>query len=536
MLAIAVSIINGALLCVMSYRLIHIFQLGGYRVRPLVNWLMDRRVGFYTRLVALTLLGIGSMMVVNVLFDSFTDNIYLSFLGLIFYFSLGVVFCTNMNRKKARVSLRYTARVQRLYVPIAILSGLLTYVFLWLGGQVFGGWIRFSLIAVIPLFLPMILITAGYIIWPVEALVRQFYIRKAKRRLNQPQFTNLVRIGITGSYGKTSCKNILASMIEKKFKTTKSPSSFNTPMGFAKTVNNILADDTEVLIFEMGLRYRRDIKTLAKLFKPMHGILTGIGTQHIETMRTVEAIKAEKSELLRALPDSGIAVLNGESPGCVEIYDELDLKTRILTGVDKDMDFCAQNVRVTPDGCMFDLKLNQEVISCTTKLLGKHNIENILVCATLAFMLGVPSDLIAQAVAGLEATPHRLELIKSANGVLILDDSYNASEQGTQAALDVLSLFEGKKVVQTPGIVEQGSRAHEVNFKYAKRIAKVADIVIVVGEFNRQAILDGLDSAKFNNEHIYVAKGLDEVKELYPKILSGGDVLLIANDLPDNFV
>jgi len=348
----------------------------------------------------------------------------------------------------------------------------------------------------------------------------------------------MIRIGITGSWGKTSCKNILAKMLAKKYSVAASPSSFNTPMGLTKTVNNIL-DKHNVMIFEMGARYAGDIGYLAKLFKPKYGILTGIGPQHIDTMKSIEIIKKTKAALVHSLPPDGAAVINGDNEKCREVFNELVLENKFLSSIEKtdDAEAWVEDLGVTPDGATFILHINGEPpTKCTTKLLGRHNIENILMCAIMASKLGVDIKDIASAIEGLEATPHRLELIKADNGVLILDDSYNASQGGTKAALEVLSLFKGQKVVMTPGLVELGTHAEEGNFKFGVRIAKVADQVIIVNEINKDAINDGLLSQGFPNENIHFAKTLKDAKEIYAGMLNPGDVLLIENDLPDNYM
>jgi len=157
-------------------------------------------------------------------------------------------------------------------------------------------------------------------------------------------------------------------------------------------------------------------------------------------------------------------------------------------------------------------------------------------CAIMANKLGVaPSD-IAKAIEELDTIPHRLELIKAENGVLILDDSYSASAGGTEAALEVLALFKGQKVVMTPGLVELGRYSDEANFKFGVRMAKVADKVIIVNDTNKTAINDGLQSQGFAEDNIYFAKTLNDAKGIYSGILKPGDVLLIENDLPDNYL
>lgn len=533
-IVIGLSLINAVLLCLVAYKLVHIYQLGGYRNRPFIKWVFDRENGFFTRLIALTLLGFGGMFIVNVVFKNFVDVGYLAHIGFAFYFLLAVFLCRSIFQQKAKIGLKFTARVKRLYMVMFLLIFGLSFFAMWAGS--FCPWIQFSFVTGVALILPFCVIMASWVLFPVEAWIRGFYIKRAKKKLFSEQYKNLIRVGVTGSYGKTSCKNILAKMLAKKYTVASSPSSYNTPLGFSLTVNNIL-DEHEVFVFEMGLRYRRDIKYLAQLFRPMHGVLTGIGTQHIETMRTVENIKNEKAELLRALPTDGIAVLNGESEKCVELFSELELENKFLVSVtDGDNVFASvQDIKMSAEGCEFEMTMGGEVVKCKTKLLGKHNIQNILMCGAMAYKLGVSLGLIAEAVGELEAIPHRLEMVKSGNGIIILDDSYNASEDGIRAALEVLSFFDGKKVVQTPGLVEQGKFGYDANFKIGQMIADIADEVIVVNELNKDALINGLKDAGFENTKIHFVSSLDGAKELYAKLLSKGDVLLISNDLPDNF-
>ncbi|MCL2846879.1 MAG: Mur ligase family protein [Firmicutes bacterium] len=529
---IVVTILNAGALSLISFKLVHMLQGGGYRTNPYIDAAYDKRIRYFNRLFSLGLLAIGAMIIVNTIFYQFTDIPALSYLGFLFYAYLVTMFLIKLFRERIKIPLRFTPRVIRLYITIFILCALFTFYFIMLGLALpWYGHIGFSLIAIIPILLPSIVLLANYIMWPIEASIRQHYIRRAKRKLNSAEYRDVIRVGITGSYGKTSCKNILVKMLAQKYNVAASPSSYNTPMGFALTINNVLQPGHEILVFEMGLRYRRDIKQLCKLFQPQHGILTAVGSQHIETMGSLEAIKAEKSELVRALPEKGIAILNGDSTRCAEVFSETTLKNKYLTTLETH----AANIAVTSDGATFDLIIDGETVSVKTQLLGEHSIQNIAMCAEMAYRLGITREQIATAISELEPIPHRLQLIKSSNGVTILDDSYNASEHGTRAALAVLELFDGKRVVQTPGIIEQGTNADEVNFKLGYHIAKVADACIIMNRTNREALRDGLRAGGMDPAKIETADNIDMAKTLYPKILAPGDTLLIANDLPDNF-
>lgn len=547
LIAIVISLANTVILCCLCYKILHVFQLGNYRVRNLVRWVVDRRSKFYSRLFALSFLSFGSMFIFNIIFLHFSI-LNLSFLGLIFYFYLAIVLILNVQAAPVKVPLRSTRRIRRLLGVLFLVNFFVSFTIIWLGsftvidvGGIPQNITRMSLIAFIPLALPWIVILCNALLWPVEASIKTRYIRRANRKLERPEYENLIRIGITGSWGKTSCKNILTAMLREKYIVTASPHSFNTPMGYTKTVLNVLKPGDEVLILEMGARHLGDIKYLAGLFKPQHGIITGIGTQHLETFRTLESIKLAKTDLIRALPENGIGVINGDSEKCKEFFVESkgNIQASLLLSSSKEDPDSAgfvKDVSITSDGCEFKIVLKSEKpFLVRTKLLGKHNIENILMCAIMAHKLGVTSAQIAEAVSKLEPTPHRLELIKGENGVFILDDSYNASVNGTKAALGVLKLFKGKKIIMTPGLIELGMSEEEENFRFGKRIAEVANHVIIIGELHKENITDGLASADYKQEKIHYAKTVEDAKSIYVKLLKAGDVLLIANDLPDNY-
>jgi UDP-N-acetylmuramoyl-tripeptide--D-alanyl-D-alanine ligase len=244
--------------------------------------------------------------------------------------------------------------------------------------------------------------------------------------------------------------------------------SFNTPMGFARTINEDIKPDTEILIMEMGARKRGDIREMCKLVKPQYGIITGIGPAHLETFKTIENIRKEKYVL-------------------AEYTETID---------------------------------TAETKNYNTKLLGEHNQRNIALCMEIAKKLNVHT------LPDLKPIPHRLELIET-NNIKILDDSYNSNPVSAKCALDVLRTFQGKKLVQTPGFVEQGTNQYQSNYNLGKQIAAVADKIIIVGQLNKKALLDGID----NQKPTFFAQTREDAKQYYTDF----DILLIENDIPNNY-
>ncbi len=342
---------------------------------------------------------------------------------------------------------------------------------------------------------------ANGLLQPYEKLVQRHFIRRARKVLRKRP--DLIRIGITGSYGKTSVKNILAAFLSTQYRVVASPASFNTPMGFARTVNENLQPDTQVLIMEMGARRVGEIREMCQLFQPQHGIITSIGACHLATFGDIATVAHTKAELFAGLPADGIAVTDGDNPWCRK------LKHPNLILIEAD-----------------------QQIHLATPLLGAHQQKNLQMAAALARKLGITEKAIAQVAAQLQPTPHRLERIIAPNGIIIFDDSYNANPSSAASALDVIRTYQTRKVVQTPGFVEQGAHTAEAHAAFCEQIKQVVDAVIVVGELNRTDFEKGLDG--WTGDVAYVPDR-EAAKKYYSLWLNAGDVLLMINDLPEQY-
>ena len=342
---------------------------------------------------------------------------------------------------------------------------------------------------------------ANWLLKPYEKWVGRHFLQRAKRTLKRRP--DLIKIGITGSYGKTSTKNILAALLGVRYRVVASPASFNTPMGFARTVNENLQPDTQVLIMEMGARQPGDIRELCRLCEPQHGIVTSIGECHLATFGDIQTVARTKAELFDSLPAGGVAVTDGDNPWCrTLLHPNLILVRSADTPV------------------------------IATSLPGAHQQKNLQMAAALARSLGVSDADIARRAAELKPTPHRLEKIIAPNGIIIYDDSYNANPTSAAAALDVIATHTTRKVVQTPGFVEQGTNTSAAHAQFCAQIKAVADAVIVVGELNRAEFERGLNG--WAGTVVYVPDR-EAAKKQYPRLLTSGDVLLIINDLPEQY-
>jgi len=531
-IAIALSIINGVLMCFASYKFFQIIQLSGYKLKGYFIWLKDTKAKYISRMAMLSILSTFCVLVTNALFNVYHSKALYSYFGLIFYFYFTIVFIVNLYHAPKKIPLKITTRMTRLNVALFIFTSIFSFAIIALSTEFFG-FIKFGALCFVPIFMPFIVPFVHLILIPLEKLIVLKYIIKAKSRLKK--FPSIIKIGITGSYGKTSTKYILNTILSEKYKVCMSPHSFNTLTGLSKVINDYLDVNDEVLIAEMGARNVGDIKQLCNLISPKYGILTGIGNQHLMTFKTVDNILKTKNELIECLPKDGIAVFSAGNDLSMKLFEKCKIEKYAVSCEYKKGEIRAENIKFDENGMSFKLFIQDKSYDCLTSLLGKHNIDNILLCAELAKKLGLSDENILKGIGKLKPIPHRLEMIKTESNI-ILDDSYNASVDGSEKALEVLKSFSGRKIVITPGLVELGLKEQDENITFGKKIADVADKVIIVNMVNFEALKKGLCSKKFKEENIYQAESLDKAKILMRDFVKPGDVILFENDLPDNYI
>lgn len=380
------------------------------------------------------------------------------------------------------------------------------------------------------------MIYANMIMIPVEKNINQGFYNSAQNKIKARE--DLTVVGITGSFGKTSTKFIIGTILKESYNVLNTPESYNTPMGLSKVINNELNNDHEVFVAEMGAREIGEIKEVAELCQPKIGVITSIGPVHIETFKNIDNIMKTKYELIDELPTDGVAIFNYDNEYLKKMADKT-FKEKMLYGLEnvENLDVYADDIVVSELGSTFTLRdKSGNSISCTTKLLGRHNIYNILAGACVAISMGMSFEDISRGISKIEPIPHRLNIINPGTGIIIIDDAFNSNPIGTKAALEVLGQFkEGRKIIVTPGMVELGAMEEEANREFGVNIGKVCDYVILVGENRTKPIYEGLMETNYNPSNIFIVNTLDEASQRLGKITKPKDVVLFENDLPDNY-
>lgn len=510
---------------------IFMLQQSSYRSSDFLKWCDDN---FLKNISAAEIVAMAASLAMFFATRSFGEDLFLAVVNAtvtLIIMSLGMFPLRKHSVKKAKKPLVFTARVKRLiassFVLFAAVMGISAFLSLGFG-------------TIYPFVYTLVLITtfnfvfvavANVIVRPVELMINRHYCNDAKKILKS--MTGLKIIGITGSYGKTSSKYILTQILNSKYNTLMTPESYNTPMGVVKTVRGSLKPTHEIFVCEMGAKYRKDIKELCELVRPEYGIVTSIGPQHLESFKTLRNIIDTKMDLVGALGDKSHAVLNMEN----KYISEEAPAGSIGYSVDyvKGTDYWAEDISYGPEGVRFTLCTTKgERVVFESKLLGRHNILNIIGAVAMAQLMGMSVEEAVYPVKRLEAVPHRLELKHRAGGITVIDDAFNSNIEGAKSAVEVLGSFtSGGRILITPGIVEAGEKEYDLNFEFAKTAGKYCDIIILVGKKQAEPLRAGLEEMGFDNEKLYIAADLNEALTLMNSLAQSGSTVLFENDLPD---
>jgi UDP-N-acetylmuramoyl-tripeptide--D-alanyl-D-alanine ligase len=353
-------------------------------------------------------------------------------------------------------------------------------------------------------------------------------------------FARASRIGVTGSFGKTSVKFFLTTILSAKYRVLTTPSSFNTPMGLSKVVNESDLSEYDIFVAEMGADHKGDIKYLSKLVNQECGIITAVGIQHLETFGTPQAILKTKLEMFDNAAADGLLIYNYDSQMLRDGVRDREYKQAILSySADKNnknyVDVYADLIIHTRNGLEFKavFKDGKELL-VKTELLGRHNVQNLLAAVLAARYYGLSDDEILNGILQIKSVEHRLQRLDSGNGILVLDDAFNSNYSGAVEAVNVLNEIEGgKKIVVTPGFVELGGEEDRYNKMFGEYMSDKISIAILMGAKKTNSIKDGLLNGGFSYGNIFTVSTMAEAQEVLAKLLVKGDVVLFENDLPD---
>lgn len=408
---------------------------------------------------------------------------------------------------------------------------------------------------------PLLLLFAGWLVKPVEKQIQEGFKRQAREKL--ASLPHLKVIAITGSYGKTSTKFMIDTLLRERYQVCTTPGSFNTPMGICKVINNDLKATHQVLILEMGARYAGNITELCSIAQPDISVVTNVGKAHLETFGTRDVIAYEKGTLARELKPGGVLVANGEDERVAAMGRERDDIERVLvgsvgsiraggevsvghTGTEFEMIWMKREAGAGDDTTGGVVGAGDDVAGEVAErgvvqmpLFGEHNIMNFMLAAGVARSLGIRFQTVVRAATRLKPVEHRLEL-KQMNGITVIDDAFNSNPEGARSAIDLLAAFPtGRKFVITPGMIELGEDEEMENRRFGEYIAeKGIDVAILVGPDRVRPIQAGIGGGGATSPggtEVVVVRSLFEANDEMARRAQAGDVVLYENDLPDTY-
>ena len=585
-LAVVVTSILLVLLCIQTLQKL---QLSNYRVKEYKNYAKKTKHTYFLRLLYLSIL---ISIAIGIYLSTFYTFQNFRWIGYLFFIVLSLCYLQVNKNVNAKTPLQITARIKRLLV-------LLTTIILSINFCIFFlipfEW-AYIFVGVLPVTTIPLSILAMLIIYPLENTIKNRYIQKAKNKLQQrvshskqskPPFqsnskyfssqlqstndnytqtkNSLKVVGITGSYGKTTAKNILQALLQTKYKVCATQGNYNTPMGITLTINNHLTEDDEVLILELGARYRKDIQELTAIAPLDYCLITSVGDCHLETFGSLQAIVDTKCDIVDGLKENGIAIVCGDNAATQNRlkdnnkvvfinrnYDKTNHPSDIHSknepdNVSKNQFVSTKNIRTTTQGTSWTQTIHNQQFELSTILLGEHIPHITNLCIALAYHMGITDiQSIQQSIKKIEPVPHRLQLIQNQTNpdTIVIDDSYNANYESIKTALAILSKFNDyKKIIITPGIVEQGVTQTMTNKQVGYLIPTVCDYALLVGT-NGEDIAKGIQESQTPNEQttinqcnclVQLFENRDKAVQ-HLSYIQGNKVVLFCNDLPDNFI
>lgn len=398
---------------------------------------------------------------------------------------------------------------------------------------------------------PIFLAFGACAVSPLDAFLKWRIINAARQKI--ASLPNLKIIAIAGSYGKTTMKELLATILAEQFTILKTPDSVNTPVGIARLILEHLKPHTDIFIVEMGAYQRGDIAALCALTHPHIAVLTGINESHLERFGSMQNAIAAKFEIIgRARPDA-ILIFNKDNELIMNNYerhtgkrtayffssrdDEQTPPPKILMG---GQAYCRITRSALTDnglGLALTMRSPNATYDFKMPLLGNYAIGVATAVIAMGEIVGMSTDAILRGMTMIKPIAHRLQPILMPNNILVIDDSYNGNPDGAREAIGVLARFTNRrKIYVTPGLVEMGTQNIAVHRTLGKQLARVVNMVLLIKNSATVFIAEGLARAGFDEKNILWFTSMPDVQKKLPDILKSKDVVLFQNDWPENYL
>ncbi len=395
--------------------------------------------------------------------------------------------------------------------------------------------------------IPFYILIADILISPLVLYKKNNILKQAKNLINKINNKNseFLKIGITGSYGKTTIKTVLYSLLQEKYNIFLVPGNINTDLGIANYLlkNKKDLEKSDILLLEMGAFHIGEIESICNFIQPNYSFLTAIGNQHLERFGSHGNIKKAKFEIVTATTQKAFVNISDKNiTNYLDIFNKQKNKQEIISMDINNYENSEniKNINYLPEfsGISFEYKYKNKYIKCETKLIANHIISSIYFCLKLTEILNLSAENIQKGIKNLNHVPHRLEILKNKQtGVTVIDDSYNGNFDGFISALKTLDRASGRKIVLTPGIVELGKDTKKIHENLASIYPSYVDVLLLIKNQNTKIIKNNINlnlNIK-NNIKIIEYDTVDQAHADLINVLKKGDTILFQNDLSDNY-
>ncbi|MDO8187909.1 Mur ligase family protein [Conexibacter sp. JD483] len=520
-----------------SHMLLHVFQQEHYEARRLYLW-VSQAYGVRLALPEAGLLFVGALA--SALAGGSEPA-----LGVILAIVLVALTARYAQRVWTREQIKplvFTPRARRLFGLQLALGALLLAIVVALGGSgEFAPAATGAVGALLLLLAPWLLGgVVNRLLRPVQQADNRRFVRRAEQRLRE---VRPLVVGITGSYGKTTTKACVAAVLDLLGPSYPTPASFNSQLGVVRAINEGLQPTHQSFVVEMGAYRRGDVQDLCDLVHPRAGVLTAIGPAHLERFGSLDVTEQAKGELADAIPAEGLFVTRADDERCLRVA-----RTRAAGRVllfapapHPEADLWAEGIRLQDGRSIFTVVVragvagdDEQRAEVRARLLGEHNVANLLAAAAVGLGEGLALADVARALGKVPPPDHRLApIVNRAAGVVVIDDSYNANPEGAAAALGVLRDHPAtRRLLVTPGMVELGEREREENRRLGELAAAVADVAVLIGP-RGEDVRAGMLAAGAREEQLHHFPDGPSAHAKVAELTRAGDVVLFENDLPD---
>ena len=347
---------------------------------------------------------------------------------------------------------------------------------------------------------------------------------------------NIPVIGVTGSVGKTSTKDIIASVMSKKYKTLKTLGNYNNKIGMPLTILRL--QDEEAMVVEMGMNQKGEISNLSKIARPTVAVITNVGTAHIGNLGSRENILKAKLEILDGLQEDGTLVINNDNDMLHKWYEEeAPSNLKIVTfGMENKSDIMPYDIVLSENGSTYKIDVDGKTYSVNVTVGGNHFVLNSLCAIAIGRLFNINMQDILEGIASFELTKRRMQVEKSKDGVTIVNDCYNANYDSMKAAIEYLGKINANTKIAVLGdMLELGDFSKSLHEKVGEEVAKnKIDILITVGEMAKD-IAKAAEENGINKENIIICNTNDEAVNYIKEKAHKGDAVLLKASNALNF-